>query len=104
MSLTARVSRVRMTVPRRRSGRTAAPTRRSSTLPLTVRIVGLDVAFTRSVVAQALHVAENGNHHLVKSTLTAVQNDLLKHAISATHGGNKTPLGTYAGYTRRLCA
>ncbi|OSX77424.1 hypothetical protein BU14_0150s0036 [Porphyra umbilicalis] len=65
---------------------------------------GLDVACTRAVVAQAVHVAERGNHHLVHSTLTAVKNDWQKHAVSATHGGKKTTLVTYAGYTRRFCA
>jgi len=96
--------------------------------------LGLDVACTRAVVAQAVHVAERGNHlldykfellrtihtgivavaewynvrtqhhHLVHSTLTAVKNDWPKHAVSATHGGKKTTLVTYAGYTRRVCA
>jgi len=65
---------------------------------------GLDVACTRAVAAQAVHVAERGNHHLVHSTLTAVKNDCQKHAVSATHGGKKTNLVTYAGFSRRFCA
>jgi len=65
---------------------------------------GLDVACTRAVSAQAVHVAERGNHHLVHSTLTAVKNGWQKHAVSATHGGKKTNLVAYTSYTRRFCA
>lgn len=64
----------------------------------------LDVECTRAVVEQALHVAEKGNHHLVKSVLSGVRNDYQKHSVSATHGGKKTTMATYAGYIKRFCA
>jgi len=64
----------------------------------------LDMAFSRAVVAQAVHVAKRGNHHLFHFKLTAVKTDWQKHNVSTTHGGKKKTLVTYAGYTRRFCA
>ena len=64
----------------------------------------LDMACTRAVVTQAMHVAERGNHHLFHYKLTAVKTDWQKHKVSTTHGGKKKALVTYAGYTRRFCA
>ena len=58
---------------------------------------GLDTPCRQTVVAQALHVAERGNYHLVTSTLTAVKNDWQKHAVSETHGGKKTTITTCTG-------
>ena len=64
----------------------------------------LDVACTRAVVAQAVHVAERGNHHLLHFKLTALKTDWQKHNVSTTQVGKKKALVAYAGYTRRFCA
>jgi len=62
----------------------------------------LDVACTRAVVVQALHVAERGNHLLVDTVLSAMRNDFEKHSVSATRKGKKTTMTKYAGYIRRF--
>jgi len=63
----------------------------------------LEKACTRLVVMQALHVAERGAHHLVKTVHSAITKDYQKHTVSATHGGAKTTMRTYAGYIDRFC-
>jgi len=52
----------------------------------------LDKACTRLVVLQALHVAERGSQHLVKTVHSTITNDYQKHTVSATHGGAKTTM------------
>jgi len=63
-----------------------------------------DKACTRLVVMQALHVAERGAHHLLKTVHSAITSDYQKHTVSATHGGAKTTMRTYAGYIERFGA
>jgi len=43
-------------------------------------------------VLQALHVAERGSQHLVKTVHSTITNDYQKHTVSATHGGAKTTM------------
>jgi len=62
----------------------------------------LDKACTRLAVLQALHVAERDAHHLVKTVHTAITNNYQKHTVSATHGGAKTTMRTYACYIDRV--
>lgn len=62
----------------------------------------LDVACTRAVVMQALHVAECGNHLLVDTVLSAVRNDWEKHTLSATRKGTKTAMAKYAATSSGL--
>ena len=62
-----------------------------------------DTPCKQAVVTQALHVAERGNHHLVTSTLTAVTKDWQKHAVSATHEGNRTTIKNHTRYIRHFC-
>jgi len=64
----------------------------------------LDTPCKQTVVTQALHVAERGNHHLVTSTWTSIKNDRQKHAVSATRVGEKTTITSYAACIRRFCA
>lgn len=63
----------------------------------------LNVACTRAVVAQALHVAERGNHQLVDTVLSAMRNDYEKHTVSATWKGTKMTMAKYADDIRQFC-